>query len=411
MKYIISHPKTKEQLRLWADDFDLLTPCFFFRKRPAGLLAKVEDLMRSLLWQILDARPELISTILYEESGATGRLGDVSQPGPLRFWTEARLRTVLKQLFQQMPSDICLCVFIDGVDECDEEGIDQTAIADILLNCTSKVKLCVSSRPEQFNLNVYHAPQLVMQESTHGAIEKTVRDELMPELQYYYPQMTEHGLETLISSVSRGSEGIFLRVSLVVKELKRGIRRLDDYDLLYKRIRVLPHTIEDLYDHMLGSMETTYWEEASVYLQVVIASSSWHPRITLLHMAFTDSKIHKQSSKRDWTNYKMEDILAICQRLERRIHARCMGLIEVKKETNGEFLKHLTSSSPPETYVSLRSVQFIHRSVEDFIMDHGNEIFNSSEWISTSYRHVLDCGLGFMTLIPALFHEDNDFTG
>jgi hypothetical protein len=58
---------------------------------------------------------------------------------------------------------------------------------------------------------------------------------------------------------------------LVIKDLKSGIRSLDDLETLHSRLNILPHPIKDLYVHMLGGVSKLYWTEAAVYFRLLLA--------------------------------------------------------------------------------------------------------------------------------------------
>ena len=76
MNYLCAMEKTKEFLKIWAGNRKLLTPTFFFWNAGSMLQKSVCGLLRSLLYQILKHRPDLVSVVA---------------ENPIPTWTEKRL--------------------------------------------------------------------------------------------------------------------------------------------------------------------------------------------------------------------------------------------------------------------------------------------------------------------------------
>jgi hypothetical protein len=56
-----------------------------------------------------------------------------------------------------------------------------------------------------------------------------------------------------------------------------------------------------------------------------------------------------------------------------------------------------------------RKVDFIHRSVADFITDRGPEFFKDINWRRNASLTLLDCELGLMSLFPdRISKQDNE---
>jgi hypothetical protein len=163
MKYITAHPMTKERLRVWAADSEVLVPSLFFWKHgTTDRLRSSQGMMRSLLWQIVCARPESISTMVDDGASAMGDSGTLIHSEGIYTWTQARLRKALDRFVLQMSSDLSLCFFIDGLDECTDK-IHSLLEVLYFLQGAPRVKICVSSRPEQFVLDFHDALQLMLQ--------------------------------------------------------------------------------------------------------------------------------------------------------------------------------------------------------------------------------------------------------
>lgn len=144
VKHITAHPITKARLRIWAGDSELLVPCLFFRRYgTSDLLRSLRGMIRSLLWQIVWARPQLTTIMVDDGTTTLGQSDSMFRSDGTHTWTQARLLKALKRFVQQMPSDLFLCIFIDGLDESTD---DIHSLLDVLnlLQGSPRVKICVS---------------------------------------------------------------------------------------------------------------------------------------------------------------------------------------------------------------------------------------------------------------------------
>ena len=183
------------------------------------------------------------------------------------------------------------------------------------------------------------------------------------------------------------AEGVYLWASLIIKDIKSGIRNLGDLETLNLRLGILPHTIEDLCAYMLGSVSKLYRTEAAVYFHLLLADPErMDCTLTLLHTVFADREVHSHFLAYDWAYYKSQDFTSRYDRIETRIYTCCAGLIEIKKET-GEY--DIGSAS------YCRKANFIHRSVTEFIVERRLEFFKDTDWKHNTRLTLLDCNLGF----------------
>lgn len=268
MSYLTDHKRTVRALERWANGSDLLIPFFFFWNPGTTLQKSSQGLLRSLLYQIVDhPKSEFFSMA-------------ESQVRTMHTWTERALLSEVDDYLKRKPASLSLCFFIDGLDEF--VGEQDTLLQGIkLLEDTPRVKVCVSSRPEQvFEQAFRDAPQLRLQDFNHRDITKTANDKLYPALKEYLPR-EEKEVKILIASVVDRAEGVFLWFQIVIKDLIKGARNHDTMQMLHARLLRMPVTIENLYDHMLASQDSLYQQEA--------AAIFWLDYKTLQHCYFLSS--------------------------------------------------------------------------------------------------------------------------
>ncbi|KAH8701241.1 hypothetical protein GQ44DRAFT_733033 [Phaeosphaeriaceae sp. PMI808] len=179
-----------------------------------------------------------------------------------------------------------LCFFIDGLDECKPADIEHVirVIGELALRSKSKIKFCVSSRPEQklYNRLGGLAPQrLELHKLTERDIRRYVTDQFESSWKGDVSPTKEQQRE-LIDQLVSSSEGVFLWAFLVARKLCEAIEFGDSIDQLQEQLSELPHDMMKLYDSMLGKSDATKGHrraEAATYFKFVIDHSErsiWH---------------------------------------------------------------------------------------------------------------------------------------
>jgi hypothetical protein len=140
---------------------------------------------------------------------------------------------------------------------------------------------------------------------------------------------------------------------------------LRDYDTisdLRHKVEDMPEELGDLYSHMLLSMPASHRAQSSKYLQLVLLSSRTHGQfpMTPLQLSFADEQDYGgllcnvvKDLSGDEESWRLESI-------EGRLRSRCCGLIEVR---------HCEDA---EKWQSSSSVDFLHRTVVEFLSDEVN---------------------------------------
>lgn len=404
MKYIVDEPRTAQYLSKWEPDTDLVIVCFFFKNLGTELQKSALGLLRSLIWQITRDWPGMIELVLKCYGNATGQSQEPPALPLLHTWTEKRLFQVLKDFINEKPATVTLCAFIDGLDEYtgDEELLLQVIR---LLSPASGCKVCVSSRPDQAFCREFQGhPQCRVQDLNKKDIEKMVIEKLKPCLERNKPTETI-AINELVDDLIRNAEGVFLWLSIMIKDLTRGSNNGDRIDELHARLRVTPSTVYGQYRRILGGLDQSYLNYALKVFQILIATDhlDFHnfEENYLLGLACAEDTSWMHITDFDRIYFSSLTFETNCRELRTRLNSRCGGLIEIRYDED----------EVEETIVvrHCRSVKFIHRSVVEFLEEEYGSAFGKDACLSATWIPVARAKIGLLFLFPLLkfLNDDN----
>ncbi|KAK4454899.1 hypothetical protein QBC34DRAFT_103512 [Podospora aff. communis PSN243] len=355
MKYLQGDLRLGDSLRRWAGEAEIVVPSFYFWYAGTPLQKSQEGLLRSLLFDVLSKRPGILPTVFPDLCRAvvSGKVvGEI-------VFSHPELKAALTNLVQNMPDDLHICFLVDGIDE--YTG-DHNEICDLFLEVTkhARIKALLSSRPIPACVHRFeNCPKLRLQDLTREDIELYVQDHLGEHSLMNRMEHAEPGTTTaLITKVTDRASGVFLWVFLVVRNLQVGLQNYNSASDLMEEVDRLPPDLEELYDHMLGSMPEQHRIEGSKLLQLALRSfelCSAYP-MTALQLSFAEED--------DYTTCLTAPVQALdqaarswrCEFTEGRLRSRCSGLLEVQRADQSFEL--LPEGSP---------IGFLHRTVVEFL--------------------------------------------
>ena len=178
MSYICEHPQLDTHLRVWSGSTQILSPKFFFWRAGSALQQSSAGLLRSLLYQILQAHPELMTPAARTELSSPVFDSASDQSKLIPVWTEARLQKTLQNTLSIMSKTHLVCFFIDGLDEISGNQDDLVALIERIIQ-DANVKVCLSSRPcRVFEGGFGPTSKLRLQDLTEDDIQRYVSDKL-----------------------------------------------------------------------------------------------------------------------------------------------------------------------------------------------------------------------------------------
>jgi hypothetical protein len=350
LKFLHQDPRTLEifESSIYArGGNEVIVGAFFFWNSGSMLQRSQEGMLRTLLHQCLSQCNELIplsNPALYERYYILGTL-----PSP-DVWTWNELSRSFDMMLERGASKKNFLLFIDGLDEF--SGNHEQLIA--LLQSKAhlpNVKICVASRPWPVFEDAFHqAASLRIHDLTYPDINHYTRERFYsnPGFKSLQGEDPEYSSE-LVEQIVQKSEGVFLWVTLVVTILLQDLTNGSCISDLQKHVEEIPPDLENFFDTILSSIQQEHFTHASQLFQLV-GAAVLPPK--LLELSFFDDDPKKvmnlpiRALPQDQANARAD-------RIRRRIHNSCKGLLD--------------TGNPFEKNLSQNTVQYLHRSVKDFI--------------------------------------------
>lgn len=173
MRYILEHPNTRKHFLEWAGTEEgLLTAKYFAWSLGSELQKTPLGLLRSILHELLKQKPDLIPSVLPDMWHATDE--GASDLDELSY---AEAKKVFLRLVNLPWQSFRICLFIDGIDEFDEDHVDVATFVKSLVSTT--VKVIVTSRPIPTCAETYdNSPSLRLQDLTNSHIATYINGQL-----------------------------------------------------------------------------------------------------------------------------------------------------------------------------------------------------------------------------------------
>ncbi|KAL8808792.1 MAG: hypothetical protein Q9200_004023 [Gallowayella weberi] len=321
--------------------------------------------------------------------------GFYESPSTLAAWTDRRLLSTLKLMLDRRPASAYLCVFIDGLDEFIG---DEDLLLDIirLFVSTPRLKVCVSSRPEQASREEFRrCYQLRVQDLNREDFAAIIQRKLIPTVRQWMDAEDDlfYGLKSLLI---KKAQGVWLWLDLIIKDLIKGARDGDTFEELYARLERTPNNIKGLYNQKLQSIDPSYLEEAIGYFHILIVRSTIRYRfvvtmVTILLLTIAEEEWWSSVVDHNTSCFESTAFDSSCRRLEKRLLSRCAGLVEVQDVDDEEGLVVVRHD---------RNVDFIHRTVQEFLQEEHAAFFQKPSWYSKAIIKLARGCLGLASLAP-----------
>jgi len=228
---------------------------------------------------------------------------------------------------------------------------------------SSHAKFCLSSRPWLVFEDAFQdLPGLRLQDLTFNDIRSFVADKLEGHQRMCKLSKEQPGhASELVQEIVSKADGVFLWVTLVVRDLLSGLRNRDGISDLRRRLRALPSELGVLYEHMLGHVEPFYQDQASRTFQIYGVMVAHQTNVGALELEIATTATTQITIDTPYNPMDNNEIRDRCERLDAHLKTRCAGLLEIREwdgedsyldtVQNGYFLK----------------VNYLHRTVKDFL--------------------------------------------
>ncbi|KAI8956112.1 hypothetical protein F4801DRAFT_586227 [Xylaria longipes] len=325
-------PKWLPNLRQWANGSDPLLATYFSWNAGNNLQKSLEGLLRTLLHQCLSQDPELLVPVVFPSRWALVQVfvDKVSLPD----WKLEDLLTGFQVLISQAGKKLArdrealkLALIIDGLDEF--EG-DHDRILGLLRKASMlpDVKICTSSRPwNLFRDTFKQTPMLQLEDLTEPDIHLYVRghfgnSEGFGEHQVLYPEQAKK----LFDSIVKKARGVFLWVSVVVRNLLVSLQEGDTLSDLQANLDGLPDDLSKLFRVMWERTNSQYHGEASQYFLILDAYEKHNVTPYSLSIWMGNKEDSLDLDIGVINNMSLTSAVSF---LSRRLNSRTKGLLEI----------------------------------------------------------------------------------
>lgn len=381
MKFLSEHPVTRQKLEGsgWARGSSVLIASHYFWKPGTDLQSSVFGMYRTLLHHILQAHPQLSPAVLPEHWDDTASVGSAAL---VPTFSQSQVRTALQRLMTDPAVlgqvDTVLVLFIDGLDEFKARGAAETyeglasTIKEWAGQSHHRVKICVSSREWPVFLHGFDQyPKLRLQDLTEPDIRQYVQDFFRTNSCFQRWECGNEFRDTLAREIIRRSAGVFLWVTVVLRNLAEGISDGDTEADMRQTLESLPLELEELYAAVLRSIKTDHRESVFSVLRLAQASASSHLPMDLPLVRYYLCDLITENAPRElahalarFSSLPADDGRALMDKevdgLARRISARCRGLVEIVSAQDRQ-------PTTTQGYLYHRRVGLFHRTIHDFL--------------------------------------------
>jgi hypothetical protein len=316
--------------------------------------------MRSLLHDILQSCPEL-TTILFPNQWRQLLSAPVHlRLGEAVIFRDDEIHNAFTRLMkhQETYRTHRFCFFIDGLDEYEETPqADYKAMVELLHIWTQasldNVKLCVSSREYNVFLNNFPAEKRIrLQDLTKMDMKRYVRA-MLSDLD------AVKGKEDLVTEVLNRSDGIFLWVALVVKDLRERLEDGCSVPELRQELASLPQELRKFLSYLFASIRQSSRATAYLIFSMVYKLDAYKFKLPLHTCSFLDDyQRNPMFAFQDKLAGKNLDATHISTRnamTRKKINGHSRGLIDIVQGSK---------RGAQERYLA-----FTHRSISEFFQE------------------------------------------
>ena len=372
---------------------------FFFHARGAPLQKTPEGMFRSLLHQVFKqchaVRPRVRAA--FEEKRPFG------EPGKDWRWHARELEDLLFNAIIRAAESYAITIFIDALDEAGAEVARELMaffhrLRDEAIARNGNLKICISCR---------HYPVIPRSVCLEICVENENRKDIST---YVFNTLVPGGFNedskteltdqwhALAKDVIDKASGVFQWAKLVAPLINQLRQEGESFSYIKERLSEVPKGLEEIYEHILTNLIEAQNRPRTLLMMQLICLAVRPLSVRELRFAMASDCIESDElmhSCRDEYTLREED-----ERTKRLIISLSGGLAEVKyrhyQNKDDESENDENKDKESEDYRSVvdengTTVQFIHQSVNDFLLSHGLGILAAvSRWEFSARNPRLD---------------------
>ncbi|KAI1750161.1 hypothetical protein F4782DRAFT_255602 [Xylaria castorea] len=382
MKFVYEDQRTTQSLEKWAGKAKLYRASYYFWNQGTEKQKSGTGLFQSLLYQILRSAPDLIPSV-YQD-----RLHH-------EVWEMEDLNDIFKRIARQTSLDTKFCFFIDGLDEYDGDEKDIIRLLQEI-SISEHIKICASSRPgrqyesflptgdRKFDIARY----------TKEDMKRYIDKALQVSTNWRQLAASDTTCQNIVNEISARAGGVWLWVSLVTTDIIKEADKNEKVATLRKIVDEFPDDLQEYFERIIKRIPKLHREEMAQTFLVTMEELQPLPLY-----AFTLLEEERVNS-----NYATEAPIAPIfevvvkpkySALKDRIRNRCSDLLIVDDEPHPVFLSH--------------SVDFLHRTVRDFLRDYDEQL---KMCVAEEFNPLVSLSricLSLLKALPVASFRDRDF--
>jgi hypothetical protein len=375
MKFSFEHDQTQVCLRRWSNGKVVMAAFFLWGASSSELEKSYIGLLRALLHQILLECPGLIQQVLPERWQAASR--STAYPKP---WTRDDLLAAFAHLLDAVHISTSFCFLVDGLHEFDGD-LHDLIDAIRLLNRSPAIKICVSSRPWNIFQQAYGTNDdlhIALHSLTKRDIDQYVRARLRPSVP---ATLDERELRRLGNALCEKAEGVFLWVTLAVRDLRRGIGEHDSAEMLQIRLNEYPSELHEFLKLNFDRIDPVYKKLTGRMLLIMLVVDRGLPLISVsfLEQLTANKDIiigTRLSAKSDAEMHRLVDRAVLCT------NKWCRDLVQPLKAPRvhdaisnyqSEMLDEYSGREYGFLVTIKEPVTFGHRSIHQFVQQRAHD--------------------------------------
>lgn len=339
-------------LRQQKDQDMLIVASFFFHGRGAPIQKSLLGFFRSLLFQILQHIPSLLSSCSAMFKRKRDTQGTVDKDWK---WQASELQNLFILYITNAMETHSVEIFVDALDECGEETATYLVdflqrLIDELPQTKASLRICFSCR---------HYPLVALE----NGLDICVEDENQDDIQIYVRHKLEAGirdkimLEKLQENILQRSLNVFQWVVLVVPGVILLYKKGKSFLSIQKVLEKIPTKLNELYQELLHGIDDNEKPQSLQLMQwICFALRPLSLRELRFALAVDAQTPHDSLAKCQ----AAEEFAYTDEEMEKRINDLSKGLAEVKKQDQEQV------------------AQFIHQSVSDYLIQDGLNVLTNN---------------------------------
>lgn len=270
-------------------------------------------------------------------------------------WGIEELKLMLRKIVDLDEFPARFCFFIDGLDEYHGDEEDLVDILSFFSN-TPNLKLCVSSRPRLLLDEAFEdrRVKLVISDFTKDDMRLYVSRRLEANAKFKELQARQAACGELVSQTADIAKGVWLWVFLVTHDLVQAVNRKEEVRTLRRIVDQFPKELEKYFSFIIESVKPPFREEMAQIFLITIDEVQPLPLYAFSLLEHwrddPDYAISADISSLEMDHVRLHDGIRKDQ-----LQNRCKDLLIVEDGPHPTFLE--------------RPVDFLHRTVRDFLRD------------------------------------------